>query len=174
MKHATKPELPEERERAMQVVHPPVHSILDALTFRLARLVAVNELSGNMHFREAFGLSLNEWRVIGVVHALSPITFGRVRKILLMDKGQLSRVIKQLADQGILVTRPAENDARKVEITLTGQGSELHDRVLKFTAERNEHVVETLTPAECREFMRILQKITSHNEMLSEFSGVLK
>ena len=155
-------------------VHPPIHSVLDALTFRMARLVAVNDLEGTLRFREAYGLSLNEWRVIGVVHALAPVTFGRVRRILVMDKGQLSRVVKVLSDRGLLLTRPGADDARSVDLSLSDAGETLHDAVLEFTAERNEHVVATLTRDECREFMRLLQKLTAHNEMLSELAGVLE
>jgi len=155
-------------------VHPPIGTILDALTFRLARLAAVNHHTGSARFREAFGLSLNEWRVMGVVNALSPVTFGRIRDVLLMDKGQLSRVVKQLTARGVLRSTPTPKDARAVELSLTEVGSELHDEVLKITALRNEVVVETLTREECQEFMRILQKITAHNEQLSELAGLLK
>jgi len=157
-----------------KTVHPPIDTILDALTFRLARLTAVNHHTGSEKFREAFGLSLNEWRVIGVVNALSPITFGRLRNVLVMDKGQLSRVVKQLTARGILLTNPTPDDARVVELSLTESGAVLHNKVLKFTAMRNEVVVETLTREECLEFMRILQKITAHNEQLSELAGLLK
>ena len=155
-------------------IHPPINNLLDALTFKLARLVALNFHAGSRKFRDAYGLSLNQWRVIGLVNALTPVTFGRIRRILVMDKGQLSRVIKQLTDRGLLVTHPAADDARAVELSLTKMGRELHDKVLIFTSQRNEAVVETLTQEECCEFLRILKKITAHNEQLSEVAEILE
>ena len=154
-------------------IHPPIRSLLDALTFRLARLVAVNDLSGTTRLRNNFGLSLNEWRVLGLTHALGPVGFGRIRRLLLMDKGQLSRTAKALTERGLLTTQPSPDDARAVELVLTKEGETLHDEVLSFTAARNEVVVATLTPEECREFLRLLQKITAHNEELSALAEAL-
>jgi len=157
---------------AQTQVHPPIHSILDAIAFRLARLAAVNERAGTVRFRSAYGISLNEWRVLGLAHALAPATVSAIRKVLLMDKGQLSRTVRQLSDAGLIETRPARNDSRSVEVTLTEAGQGLHNRILEFSRERNEAVVETLTPEECRELMRLLQKITAHNEELAMLAGL--
>ncbi len=63
-------------------------------------------------------------------------------------------------------------DSRSVEVSLTEAGEKLHNRVLKFTAERNALVVGSLTEDECCEFIRILQKITLHNDSLSALAGV--
>ena len=155
-------------------VHPPINSLLDALTFRLERLVAVNDRVGSIKFKETHGLSLNEWRVLGLTSAMSPATISAIRKVLVMDKGQLSRVVARLTDKGMIRSRPASDDARSVELVLTEKGEVLHAEVLKFTAERNDKVVEGLTPEECCEFLRILQKITAHNEKLSALAGLLE
>lgn len=155
-----------------ETIHPPIRTLLDALSFRLARLVALNQAAGSLHFRNAHGLSLNEWRVLGLVNALSPVTPGAIRRKLLMDKGQLSRTIKGLTDRGLLEPRPASRDARSVELRLTEAGQALHDEVLVFTAERNEAVVEPLTREECDEFLRILEKLTVHNQMLHDQAGL--
>lgn len=155
-------------------IHPPITALPNALTFRLARLVAVNDAAGGAQFRAAFGLSLNEWRVIGLVQALGPVGFGRLRKSLLMDKGQLSRVLKALTSRALISARPVAGDARSVELLLTETGRALHDDALAFTTARNEVVVETLTQEECRQFMRLLEKITAHNAALANLSDVLE
>ncbi|WP_163266573.1 MarR family winged helix-turn-helix transcriptional regulator [Chelativorans alearense] len=168
------------RERSVDMeevngrIHPPIHTILDALSFRLARLVAVNERNGAARFRNAYGVSLNEWRVLGLAHALAPATVSEIRKVLLMDKGQLSRTIRQLVDAGLITTRTAPSDSRSVEVLLTDAGRDLHDRILEFSRERNEAVVATLTSRECSELMRLIQKITAHNEELSRLAGWLE
>lgn len=146
--------------------HPPIAALPDALTFRLARLVAVNDRAGTERFRVAFGLSLNQWRVLGLTHALSPATINAVHKTLMMDKGQVSRIVRGLSEAGLVLSRPSAADARVVELRLTEKGQTLHDKVLAFTAARNEVVVATLTPEECREFMRIMAKMTTHTEAL--------
>lgn len=144
------------------------------LTFRLARLVAVNERSGNRWTRSEFGLSLNEWRVLGLTNAMEPVRTGRIGRLLLMDKGQLSRIVHKLADDGLIRTRPSEEDARSVDLEMTDKGRKLHDHTLARAAARNDVVVETLTRAECAEFMRLLQKITEHNEQLLDLAEIMR
>ncbi|MCP4072008.1 MAG: winged helix-turn-helix transcriptional regulator [Hyphomicrobiales bacterium] len=154
--------------------HPPISTILDALTFQLARLVAINHQTGTRVFHDEYGLSLNEWRILGLAYALKPATIRTIRKILLMDRGQMSRVVRKISERGLIKTRPSAMDSRTVEVSLTEAGEKLHNRVLKFTAERNALVVGSLTENECREFMRILQKIILHNDRLSALTGVLE
>ena len=149
-------------------IHPPIGRISDALSFRLVRLVGINERSGGRWSRRVFGLSLNEWRVMGLAHELAPATAAQIGKMLQMDKGQVSRIVQTLVEKGYLVARPSARDARVAILDLTDAGRVLHDRVLAYAAIRNEMVVSSLSREECATFMRLLEKITAHNEDLLE------
>lgn len=155
-------------------IHPPIGKLTDALSFRIARLAAVNDRAGSAHFREAHGLRLSEWRVLGLTQELQPVDFDRLRRMLVMDKGQLSRTVKALVDRRLIVTVASDTDARKVELRTTPAGADLHDRVLAFTQERNEAMVGSLTPAECAELLRLITKLTAHNNELALLAGHLK
>ncbi|SEO38887.1 DNA-binding transcriptional regulator, MarR family [Salinihabitans flavidus] len=155
-------------------VHPPITTLMDALSFRIARLAAINEKAGNALFREQFGLTLTEWRVLGVTQAMQCVPFNQLYRYLVMDKGQLSRTVKALGKRDLIEILPSETDARQIQIRTTQAGRDLHDRALVYTQERNEVTVETLTPEECAEFMRILKKISTDNEDRAFMSGVLK
>lgn len=149
-------------------IHPAADNITELLSFRLARLVAVNEQAGNQWTSTVYNLRLNEWRVLGLTRALEPVGFQEITRRLMMDKGQLSRIVKALVNRGVISASPSREDRRTVILSTTPQGRDLHDRVLPFAQQRNEAVVGSLTPAEYAEFSRILQKITDHNEHLLE------
>lgn len=155
-------------------IHPPINTLLDALSFRLARLVAMNDQIGTVVFKERHGLTLNEWRVLGLTHAIPQVTVARIRKILFMDRGLLSRTVKALKERDLIASSPSTKDARAIELVLTEQGSALHNQILEFTARRNELMVEPLSVEECTELARLVQKITLHNEALSELWAVLR
>lgn len=163
-------------------VHPPINTILDAVAFRLARLAAINERAGAYHFGKSHDVSLNQWRILGLVSALTDdlekpnqaVSFSEVRSHLYMDKGQFSRTLKQLSTRGLLETFFSPTDARVTELKLTKRGQVLHDRLLAFSSERNEEVVSVLSPHECREFMRILEKLSNHNEALQRDAGTIQ
>ncbi len=162
------------RLKPVQGTHPPIETILDALTFRMMRIVDVNGHFATALLREKFGLTLNEWRVLGLTRALTPATIARQRRVMLIDKGQLSRIVKKLVARGLLIQVPAQQDARSTELLLTPEGMVLHDEVLEFTARRNEFLVASLDPGECKELFRILGKITSHVESLEELEETVK
>ncbi|MGB0635017.1 MAG: MarR family winged helix-turn-helix transcriptional regulator [Paracoccaceae bacterium] len=143
------------------LIHPKVKAISDGIAFKLARLVAIHEKHGNYNFKKKFGLSLNEWRVLGLANEMEPVFFRDIRVMLNIDKGQLSRAIKTLVKKEILLSTGSREDARLIEITTTLKGKKLHDMMLKFSTDRNEEIVQGLTRSEFKEFVRILEKITN-------------
>ena len=142
------------------LIHPKVNAISDGLAFKLARLVAIHERHGNYNFSKKFDLSLNEWRVLGLANEMEPVFFRDIRIMMNIDKGQLSRAIKQLVKKEILLSTESKEDARLIEITTTLKGKKLHDKMLKFSVERNEEIIQGLTSEDLIEFFRILEKIT--------------
>lgn len=149
----------------------PLRSLLDALSFRIARLAAINERMAGQIFRSEFGISLNEWRVIGITGALQPVTFSAVRELLYFDKGQLSRVIRSLSDRGLIISETSPSDARQIELRLSEDGEAIHREALEFTAKRNAIMADVLTTEERSEFRRLLDKLVTHNAEKLEEKG---
>ena len=153
-------------------IHPEILSVTDALSFRVARFNLLNERLGGMNFQKRLGVTLNEWRVIGLTEALAPATVSDVRKMLLMDKGQLSRSVRGLVARGLLLTHTSPEDRRAVTLSLTGKGRVLHGKVLAEAAMRNESVVGCFTAEESAEFLRLLDKLTAHSIARAEAEGI--
>lgn len=157
---------------SLQAVNRPIETLLDALSFRISRLAAINERAGGHHFKSEFDLSLSEWRILGVTAAKQGVAFSELRDILLLDKGQLSRTIKSLSKRGLVETRKSESDARQIELSITAEGQALHDRALGFTVERNAVMGAVLTDAEWSELDRLLGKLIDHNQRLLAERGM--
>jgi DNA-binding MarR family transcriptional regulator len=147
-------------------VHPPIASIRDALSFRIARMAAINERAGGLHFQKELSLRLNEWRVLGLVCAFGHAAFSEIRAQLLIDKGQLSRVVRALVDRGLLDSRASNRDGRQVDLAATEAGRALHERALRFTAERNESMASVLSARECVQLLEMLDRLIEHNVAL--------
>ena len=122
-------------------IHPEILSVTDALSFRVARFSLLNERLGGMNFQKRLGVTLNEWRVIGLTEALAPATVSDVRKMLLMDKGQLSRSVRGLVARGLLLTHPSPEDPPAVTLSLTANGRVLHGHALAYASLRHDTVV---------------------------------
>ena len=165
MKHMNRP------EKAMQI-HPPIAAIEDALSFRVARFNLINDRLGGANFVKRFGITLNEWRVIGLTHSADRPTHSDIRKTLLMDKGQLSRIVSSLGERGLLHVKEAESDKRAIQLELSAEGQELHDHILTEASRRNESVASCFTAEECAEFLRLLDKLTDHAVMRAASEGI--
>ncbi|MCM2563044.1 MarR family winged helix-turn-helix transcriptional regulator [Lutimaribacter sp. EGI FJ00015] len=151
---------------AAKRLHPPIRSIRDALSFRIARMAAINERVGSLFFQEELGLRVNEWRVLGLVTAAGTAAFSEVRGQLLIDKGQLSRVVRTLVERGLLKSYPSLEDGRQVDLVPTAEGRAIHDRALSYIAYRNEVMTEVLSAKECADLLDMLGRLIDHNERL--------
>nr|WP_325249980.1 MarR family winged helix-turn-helix transcriptional regulator [Amylibacter sp.] len=143
-----------------------IERLSQAMSFRISRLAAINERAGTHRFKNEFGLSLSEWRVIGLVAESSPATTSKIRKMLLLDRGLLSRTVKELCSRNLLITEPSPKDRRQTLLFLTDEGRALHQACIKFTDERNRSMASVLTAKEQEEFGRILDLMIDHNAKL--------
>lgn len=155
--HASKRTAPARREIA---------SIREAMSFRIARMAAINERMGTHHFKSQYDLSLAEWRILGLTAAMQPLAFSELRDILLVDKGLLSRTLKSLVSRELITTQSLKSDARQIELNLTAKGRSLHDQVLQFTVERNASMTRVLTDEEWHAFDKTLNKLLEFNQKL--------
>lgn len=148
--------------------HPAADTIEDVLTFKLNRLVTINEREGHRWSEDLFGLSLNEWRVLALVQANAPVRAGDMASLLLMDKSQLSRLIKELQGKRLIKSKPDSHDARAVVLTLTSKGSDLYDDMLAEVLRQNELVLAPLSAEEVILFDNMLNRLTAHNLSMLE------
>lgn len=148
--------------------HPPVSSIEDVITFRLQRLANIGERAGNDWSERLFGLSLNEWRLLAMVKARQPSRAGDVAHVLLMDKSQMSRVMKALLERGLIENTPDSQDRRALALRMTAAGDVLYEEVMAEVLRSNERVLAPLSDQEVASFNAILEKLTVHSMALLE------
>lgn len=147
-------------------VHPEIKAITDALSFKVARLNAINERAGGYWFKLKHDVTLNQWRILGLVSALGTVPSRAVREKLYMDKGQFSRVVNQLVDRGLIRASPLASNASALALELTDAGRQLHCSLIRFTAERNAVTASVLSPEECKTLLHLLDKVGDHAEAL--------
>lgn len=139
--------------------HPGIRDIRDLLSFRVAMLAAASDRIGQQWLSKEFDLRLLEWRVLAIVAATEPVRFLEVARTLLVDKGQLSRVVKSLSTGGLIDTGTDPDDQRTIQLRVTEEGRSLHDRVLAYALRRNGRLISALEPDEADTFFALLDKL---------------
>ena len=93
-------------------------------------------------------LTLAQWRIIRIVAmGLSPRSTA-VRKSAGIDKGQFSKTVNALIEQGYVTTRPCPDDQRQFEVILTDKAIAAHARLAPELDARQAHLLAALTDAQ--------------------------
>lgn len=109
---------------------------------------------------------------MGLIFAIGPAWASAIADALLMDKSQLSRLIKDLSGRGLLHSAKAPDDGRAVQVSLTTGGIELHDRFLAEVIAGNERILAVLDRQEVDQLLQLIARLTDHTgTMLAQREG---
>lgn len=134
------------------------------LTFRLSRVQAKLNAQGARVLMDAAGLTLAQWRVVALVGSAGQTRQSDLSREAALDKGLLSRNVKNLVEQGVVISTPDEVDHRVQHLSLSDKGREIFKRVLPATRRRQEHLRAGLTQTEIETFRRVLDKLEIASE----------
>ena len=142
---------------------PDKADIRTHVVFRLSLFTTIADRNGKVYFHKRFGLTIREYRILGVIGYCQPVSMMRLVAECYLDKGQVSRVVSRLVDGG-LVERVADADsgARGGDLILSDKGSVLLDEALKYGDELNDRALSVLSNAERQLFSEHLDRILAH------------
>ena len=90
-------------------------------------------------------LTLPQWRIIRIVAMGLPPQSTAVRKSSGIDKGQFSKTVNALIDEGYVTTQPCIDDQRQFEVILTQKAIAAHARLAPELEARQAHLMAALT-----------------------------
>lgn len=143
---------------------PALHSLislkLNVLQAKISRQVgqAVQKLAN---------LRLPEWRILALVARSGPMSQADIRIRIGMDKGQISRTVKAMLANHLLVADTSSGQSRNVLLSISEIGREKHDHVHKMMEARNEQLMAGLNNDEQAVLYRALATIESMVDTLS-------
>lgn len=129
------------------------------LTFRISRVQAKLNAQGARVLMQAVGLTLTQWRVVALIGAVGQTRLSDLAREAALDKGLLSRNVKNLVNQGVVRSTPDEMDHRVQHLSLSDKGQEIFDRALPATRKRQKWLRQDLSPDEIDTFRRVLDKL---------------
>lgn len=97
-------------------------------------------------------------RIIGEIGRNPGITAGEIARFLSLDKGYMSRIIRKLAQDG-LVQHERGSDARSMPLRLTDAGEKLHAELDRRANLRIEGQIGTLSDDDKRELVQAMERI---------------
>lgn len=128
------------------------------LPYQLAELSRRVSAQYSQHYRERYGISVAEWRVVAHLSQETAVSVREIHKRVGMDKPKVSRAASRLEEGGYVKKVVNEHDRRLVELSLTEKGHEMINTLAPIAAEYQAELMSHLG-AEAPEFVANVRKL---------------
>ena len=116
----------------------------DFLPYQIAVLSSRVSRDFSAAYREKYGISIPEWRVVAHLSQTDgPVSVREIFEQVEMDKSKISRAADRLVKRGLVRKSPSARDRRLVELTLSETG---RDMVRDLTPTAREFEERFLAP----------------------------
>lgn len=103
--------------------------------------------------------SLAEVRVLYEIHAHGHISASQIMSLIYMDKGYLSRVLKQFEKDGLIAKKLSKEDARVTMVSLTAKGGKLFAALNEASNQQINTLITPLAPGQQQELVHHMNAI---------------
>ena len=138
------------------------------VTFRLARLQCGLNAQGTALLKSKSGLSLVEWRLIQTLRMIKNASLTEIADHVQMDKGQLSRKIKAMVENGLLTTKTDKRDQRIQHLTLTSKAEQLSAQMMPIMETRQRRLLADVSAEDLEVFYGVIDKIEAASKIRSD------
>jgi len=110
--------------------------------------------------QDELGLSVRQWRILLLLASHGPRSPQDIAAFWRYDKSQVSRAVSELVEKKLVTAERAEQDARRVTVSLTASGRKIYERGLPLSLARQEKLTSCLTRSQLTEFEHTLEILT--------------
>ena len=123
--------------------------------------ITSNAVSGRiaLEYRQRFGLSVPEWRVMAVLGDSGALTQRELTMLTLMDKVAVNRACKVLEERGLAQRQPNAHDGRSHLLDLTEEGVRMRDEIMPLALEMERRLFSNFTAEEVAQFRSLLDRV---------------
>lgn len=116
------------------------------LPYQLAVVARRVSLEYAALYRERFGISIPEWRVVAHLSQEGSVSVREIHERVDMDKSKVSRAAARLEHNGYVRKRAHRTDKRLVELTLTEKGEAMVAELTPVAKRFEQDVMMRLGP----------------------------
>jgi len=144
----------------------PTTSLSQFLPYQLS--LASNAVSGRIavEYRQRWGLSIPEWRVMAVLGDVGALTQRDLTRRTLMDKVAVNRACKGLEERALAERTPNEADGRSHLLDLTAEGREMYSEIMPLARQMEQRLFDGFSEEELALFRTLLDRARKQAEDL--------
>ncbi|MCB1388176.1 MAG: winged helix-turn-helix transcriptional regulator [Rhodobacteraceae bacterium] len=116
------------------------------LPYRLNAAASRISRAFSERYREEFGISIPEWRVLAHLHQSGDVSVRDIEARVDMEKSKVSRAASRLEAAGYITKAVNDSDRRLLALRLTAEGEALVARLLPVAIGYQEEMLARLGP----------------------------
>ncbi len=130
------------------------------LPYRLVSLSQRISQALSSIYREEFGVSVAEWRILANLAEKGELSPSEIALQTSMDRARVTRGIKDLRAKKCLLKRPDSSDQRGYRLRLSPAGESLYRKIVPLALAWEDGLLAEFDDAEFRDLMRLLDKLS--------------
>ena len=143
-------------------------TILELLAYRLQRAAFYATKHAHLAFAREFGITGSEWRLIGTISVMEPVSMLRLAEETDIQHAQASRSIASLLERGLVRADGDSKDKRKVMLSLAPRGRTLYRKAFAQAQQRNQRIVSALGDKDTVALVRMLDAVAAEGRLMLE------
>jgi DNA-binding MarR family transcriptional regulator len=129
------------------------------LPYRLSVLSNTMSTAIAAHYKQRFGLTIPEWRIMAVLAREPGLVAAQVAERTAMDKVAVSRGVARLTKSGHLLGRAVRVDLRRLSLRLSARGRAVYEEVAPWALAYERAVLSNLSAAQLRTLDAVLAQL---------------
>ncbi|MBR0842169.1 MarR family transcriptional regulator [Bradyrhizobium liaoningense] len=115
--------------------------------------------SASTYYREAWNLSMAEWRLLLALKSTHSLNVGELSAVVDLDKAAVSRALALLQKNQLVSVQQTRTRGRAAIATLTDEGRKLSAKLLRVSLQRQQRLFKSIAKADKAELERLLRQL---------------
>lgn len=134
--------------------------LIEFLPYLLNQAAEACSLEFRETYRERYGMSRSEWRVLFHLGRYGTMTANDICTRAKMHKTEISRAVHKLAERQFLVRKTDTDDRRRENLELTAAGNRAFLDLKSAAADYNRKLTQDLSAQEAKVLVGVLQRLS--------------
>ncbi len=118
-------------------------------------------------YKDKFGLSITEWRIMAVLGEYPGVSADEVSSKTQIEKSIISRAVQKLLSRHLINREVHAMDRRRQHLTLTETGKDVYSQIIPLSYDYEESLVACLNETEIKQLNKLIDKLSLHAEGIS-------
>lgn len=132
------------------------------LPYRLSILSNRVSLIIAQAYKDKFGLSITEWRIMAVLGEYPGASADEISNKTQIEKSMISRAVQKLLGRNLVIRHVDQQDRRRQNLDLTPTGKDVYQQIVPISYDYEDNLLECLSDREIKQLDTIINKLDAH------------